>query len=79
MPTPQSDWKLEFEKDDTYLKVITKGDSVYQNLKFDRKSNYKSNILNSLGVLENPMTFAVIHQVLTTLSTLTKSDVETSR
>jgi hypothetical protein len=60
-------------KDESYLRIVTEGDRLYELFKFDRKSNYKSNLENSLGVFEHPMTFSVVHQVLTTLSILTSS------
>ncbi len=65
-------------KDESYLRIVTKGDRVYELFKFDRKSNYKSNFENSLGVFEHPMTFSVVYQVLTTLSILTSSSKDLS-
>ncbi len=58
---PETEWKVEFEKDKLNLAVITKGDSVYQNLKYERKSNYKTNLKNTLGLFEHPLTFALTH------------------
>lgn len=56
----------EFEKDDQ-LKEITKNDKINAFYKFDRKSNYKSNIQNSLGIFEHPSSFSLIHTFLSTL------------
>lgn len=50
----RADWKSEFAKDEYYLAIITKKDKVYSHYKYDRKTNYKSGILNSLGVFEHP-------------------------
>lgn len=69
----EGEWMREFSKDDGYLKIITKGDKVYSYLKFDRKTNYKVNLENSLGVLENPMTFGLLSQTLTTLGFLSQT------
>ena len=43
------------------MKEITKEDKIYSYYKYDRKSNYKENMTNSLGVLELSETFSMIH------------------
>ncbi len=49
---------------------MIKQDKVYSYFKFDRKSNYKPDLCNSLGIFEQPETFALIHTTLTTISNL---------
>ena len=49
------------------LKEITKGDKVYGYYKYDRKSNYKVNLTNSLGVFEFPETLSIVHHLMTSL------------
>jgi len=39
-------------------------------LKYDRKSNYKVNVKNTLGFLEHPKTFALLHQALASLAVI---------
>lgn len=70
LQVPEREWDFEFEKDESYLGIVTKGDVVYKNFKYDRKSNYKVNVKNTLGFLEHPKTFALLHQALTSLATL---------
>jgi len=48
---------------------------VYSYFKYDRKTNYKENLVNSLGVFENPRVFSIVHQVLTTLAHLNGKDI----
>eukprot|EP00347_Sterkiella_histriomuscorum_P023059 403336110 len=57
---PEQSWRQEFEKD-MMMKEITKDDKIYSYYKYDRKSNYKENMTNSLGVLELSETFSMIH------------------
>lgn len=64
---PEESWLREFEDDD-YLHQITKNDKIYAYYKFDRKSNFKSNLRNSLGVFEHPETFALVQSLLTTVA-----------
>jgi hypothetical protein len=61
IPRTQADWTAEFQKDTDYLALITKDDRVYSYYKFDRKTNYKSRIINSLGALEDTSIFQVLH------------------
>jgi hypothetical protein len=70
MPKIEREWTGEFEKDDGYLKLITKGDKIYSFFKYDRKTNYKDNLGNSLGIFENTRFFSVVHQLVTTLGHL---------
>lgn len=46
---------------------ITKNDKVYSYYKFERRNNYKSNLINSMGIFELPETFALLHSLFTTL------------
>ena len=41
--------------------MITQDDKVYSYFKYDRKTNYKEGVLNSLGVLEHTQVFRVLH------------------
>lgn len=50
------------------LREITKNDKILSYFKYDRKSNYKSNLTNSLGVFELPDSLAIVHNLLTTLA-----------
>lgn len=80
LQVPERQWILEFEKDESYLAVVTKGDIVYQNFKYDRKSNYKVDIKNTLGFLEHPKTFALLHQAIASLAMLSDcTDGETAK
>lgn len=49
----EDQWRSEFTKDEFYLRIITQDDKVYSYFKYDRKTNYKESIANSLGVLEH--------------------------
>lgn len=49
------------------LSEITKQDKFYSYYKYDRKSNYKENVVNSMGMLELPETFAMVHGLFTVL------------
>ena len=40
-------------KDEFNLSLITQNDKVYSYFKYDRKTNYKESITNSLGVFEH--------------------------
>lgn len=62
----EQQWLNEFQNEDM-LREITKNDKIYSYYKYDRKSNYKSNMQNSLGLLEHPETFALLHSLITTL------------
>ncbi len=66
----EEQWKIEFAKDEFYLRQITQDDKVYSYFKYDRKTNYKENIANSLGVLEHTQVFKVLHQLLTSIGLL---------
>ncbi|CDW74130.1 UNKNOWN [Stylonychia lemnae] len=73
----EQQWQSEFQKD-MILREITQNDKLYSFYKYDRKSNYKQNLHNSLGFLELPETFAILHSLMTLLSQIqiTKAGAE---
>ena len=44
--------------------MVTRGDKVYSYFKWDRKTNYKENLLNTLGIWELPQVFAAYQGAL---------------
>jgi len=53
-PRPETSWTHSFQQDQhTYLGLITAHDPLYAYFKWDRRSNYKSNLLNTLGPWEH--------------------------
>jgi len=52
---------------DEKLKVVCEGDKVMEAFKFDSKSNYKRNLANSLGFLEDEETFVALHSLFAVL------------
>ncbi len=52
----EDEWVKELMKD-PYLQEITKGDKVLAYYKFPIETNFKNNLVNSLGVFEDPLTF----------------------
>ena len=64
------------------LLEVTKNDKVSSFFKFERKSNYKENFANSLGVFELPQTWALYHKALAFIGEFKKGlkvDVEEFR
>jgi hypothetical protein len=60
------------------LNEITKNDKVTAYYKFPQTSNYKTNYLNSMGILEDTHTLALLHSVLNTIG-LCKENVEKTK
>lgn len=73
LPATDEQWTREYVKDGFYLSLITQNDKVYSYYKYDRKTNYKQSIANSLGVFEHTQVFTVINQMLATIGLLSTS------
>lgn len=61
VPSTQTQWTTEFAKDEYYLNIVTHNDKIYGFYKWDRKTNYKEGVANSLGVMEHTQVFRVMH------------------
>ena len=61
---------------DPLLASLVKQDKVYSYLKFDRTSNYKPNLCNSLGVMEQREIYMLLHSTLSHIGQGGKLGVE---
>lgn len=70
LPQPAEEVKEEFEKDEHYLRLVTREDKVTSFFKFDRKTNFKPRLFNSMGVLELEETLTLFAASLSAISSL---------
>ena len=52
------------------MALITKGDPLYAYFKWERRTNYKENMLNTLGVWELPGVFGLYQGALAGVATV---------
>ena len=53
-----------------YLPHITKLDPIFSLYKLPRKTNYKPNIANSMGIFESTRTLGIVHSLLATIASI---------
>jgi len=55
---------------DKLNRILIKGDPHYSKYKFERQSNFKTSLINTLGVLENQAVYKKILSMLSLVSTM---------
>jgi len=55
--------RFKYTQEDPLKYHIMKGDNIISYYKFERKSNYKSGIYDSLGLFENRFNFLAFYRV----------------
>ncbi len=69
LPPTEPQWLSAFAHDPT-TELITRGDKLYAHFKWDRRTNYKENVANTLGGWERPQMFAVMQGALAVAATV---------